>query len=49
MQFMRQKAIKCQAMVDFLANHPVSGTLKLYDDLPDDIAEDNLINVSSEE
>jgi len=30
---MPQKAIKGQAMVDFLADHPVSGNSKLYDDL----------------
>ena len=36
-------------MADFLADHPISGTLKLYDDLPDEIAEVNLINTSSEE
>jgi len=41
--------IKNQAVADFLANHPVSGTSKLYDDLPDEIAEVNLINVSSKE
>ena len=32
-----------------LANHPVSGTSKLYDDLRDEIAEVNVINASSEE
>jgi len=32
-QFMPQKEIKCQAVADFLADHPVSGTSKLYDDL----------------
>ena len=36
-------------MADFLADHPVSGTLKLYDDLSDEIVEVNLINVSSKE
>jgi len=43
-----QKAIKGQSMVYFLANHLVPGTSKLYDDLPDEIAEVNMINVSSE-
>ena len=42
-----QKAIKGQAMSDFLADHPVSETLKLYDDLPDEIAEINLINAEN--
>ena len=46
---MPQKAIKGQAMVDFLVNHPVPGTLKIYDNLPDEIVEVNLINASSEE
>jgi len=39
MQFMPHKAVKGQAMVDFLANHLVSGSSKLYDDLLDEIAE----------
>jgi len=33
-------------VADFLADHPVSRTLKLYNDLPDKIAEVNLINAS---
>jgi len=36
-------------VADFLADHPVSGTLKLYDDLPDEIAEVKVINASLEE
>ena len=48
MQFMQQKAVKGQAVADFLTDQPVSGTSKLYDDLPDDIAEVNIINASSE-
>jgi len=49
MQFMPQKAIKGQAVADFLSDHPVPKTLKFYDDLPDEIAEVNLINASTEE
>jgi len=49
MHFMAQKAIKRQAVADFLADHPVLGTSNLYDDLPDEITEVNLINASSEE
>ena len=49
MQFKPQKAVKGQVVADFLADHPVSGTLKLYDDLPNEIAEINLTNASSEE
>jgi len=47
MHFMPKKAIKGQVVANFLADHPVPGTSKLYDDLPDEIAEVNLINVSS--
>jgi len=46
---MPQKAIKGQAVVDFLIDHPVPETSKLYDDLSDEIAKVNLINTSSEE
>ena len=46
---MPQKAIKDQAVADFLADHLVSGTSKVYDDLPDEIAKVNLINDSSKE
>jgi len=49
MQFIPQKATKGQAVADFLADHPVSGTSKLYDNLPGEIAEVSFINVSSEE
>jgi len=46
---MPQKVIKGQAVADFLVDHQVSETSKLYDDLPEEIVEVNLINVSSEE
>jgi len=46
---MLQRTIKGQAVADFLADHSASGSLKLYDDLPDEITEVNLINASSEE
>ena len=49
MQFMPQKVIKGQAVVDFLADHPVLRTSKLYNNLPTEIAEVNVINTSSEE
>ena len=39
MQFMPQKVIKGQAVADFLVDHLVPETLKLYDDLLHDIAE----------
>jgi len=34
MQFIPQKAIKGQAVADFLADHAVTESSKLYDDLP---------------
>jgi len=46
---MPQKVIKGQAVADFLTDHLVPRTSKLYDDLPDEIFEVNLINASSEE
>ena len=46
---MPQKAIKGQAVADFLADHLVSETSKFYDDLLDEIAEVNLISASFEE
>jgi len=49
MQFISQKAVKRQAVAGFLADHPVSGTSRLYDNLPDEIAEVNINNAFSEE
>ena len=49
MQFMLQKAVKGQVVVAFLVDHLVSGTSRLYDNLPDEIAKVNLTNASSEE
>ena len=46
---MPQKAFKGQVVADFLTDHLVSRNSKLYDDLPDEIAEVNIINTSSEE
>ena len=39
MQFLPQKAVKGQAVVDFLAKHPDPRTTKLYEDLPDEVTE----------
>jgi len=39
MQFLSQKAVKGQAVADFLAKHPDLRMTKLYEDLPDEIAE----------
>jgi len=46
---MPQKAIKGQVVTDFLVDHPVPGSSKLYDDLPDEIAKVNETHVSPEE
>ena len=47
MQFMPQKAIKGQGVEKFLADHPVPGTSKLYDNLPNENEEVNDVNASS--
>ena len=39
MQFLPQKAVKGQAVVDFLAAHSDPRMMKLYEDLPDEIIE----------
>ena len=49
MQFMQQKAVKGPVVADFLTDYPDSGTSKFYDDLPDEIADVNVINASSKE
>jgi len=46
---MSQKVIKGQDVGDFLDDHPVLGTSKLYDDVSDAITEVNLINISPKE
>jgi len=42
MLFVPQKAIKGQALVDFLAAYPVSENLKLHEDILDEIFESNM-------
>jgi len=39
MQFLPQKATKEQAVADFWDEHPDQRATKLYEDLPDEIAE----------
>jgi len=48
MHFLPQKAVKGQAVVDFLAEHPDLRAAKLYDDLPDEAAEVCLTQTSFE-
>jgi len=49
MQFRPQKAVKGQAVADFLAEHPDSRTTKLYEDLLDEIAKVYMTQTSFEE
>ena len=42
MTFIPHKAIKSQALVDFLATHPVLETLKLHKDVPGEVIEANM-------
>jgi ribonuclease HI len=44
---MPQKAIKGQAIADFLADHPIPESSKLYEDIPDEVAEACMIHASS--
>jgi len=42
MTFVPQKAIKGQALADFLAAHQVPESLKLHEDIPDEVIEANI-------
>ena len=42
MTFVPQKAIKGQPLADFLAAHPVSETLKLHTNIPDEVIKANI-------
>ena len=44
MLFVPQKAVKGQALVDFLAAHSVLGSSKLHEDIPDETFESNMIS-----
>jgi len=48
MQFLLQKAVKGQAMTDFLAEHPDPRMTKFYEDLPDEVAKVCLTQASFE-
>ena len=48
MQFLSQKAVKGQAVANFLAEHPDPRATKLYEDLLDEIAEVCLTRTSFE-
>ena len=42
MTFIPQKAVKGQALAEFLAAHPVSEHSKLHEDIPDEVFESNI-------
>jgi len=42
MTFVPHKAIKGQALADFLAAHPIPQTSKLHEDIPDEVVEANM-------
>ena len=42
MLFVPQKAVKGQALAEFLAAHPVLKSSKLHEDIPDEVFESNL-------
>ena len=42
MTFIPQKAIKGQALADFLAAYPVPESSKLHEDIPDEVIEVNI-------
>jgi len=48
MQFLSQKAMKRQAVANFLAEHPNPMTIKPYEDLPDEVDEVCLTQTSFE-
>ena len=48
MQFLPQKAVKGQAVADFLAEHPDPRMTKLYENLPAEIAEVCVSQISFE-
>jgi len=49
MQFLLQKATKGQVVAGFLAEHPDSRAIRLYEDLSDEIAEVYMTQTSFEE
>ena len=48
MQFLSQRAVKGQAVADFLTEHPDLRATKLYEDLPDEVAKVCLTQTSFE-
>ena len=42
MLFIPQKAVKGQALAEFLAAHPISENSKLHEDIPDEVFKSNV-------
>src|SRR5436190_21968940 len=49
MHFLPQKAIKGQAIADFMAENPTPGSIRLYEDIPDEAAEVHLAQMTLED
>jgi len=49
MQFLPQKVVKGQVVTDFLAEYPDLRTIKLYEDLPNEVTEIYITQTSLEE
>src|SRR3954469_22501681 len=49
MHFLPQKAIKGQAIADFMVENPTPGTRRLYEDIPDESAEVHLAQTTLED
>ena len=49
MHFLPQKTIKRQAIADFMAENPASGSGKLYEDIPDETTEVHLAQTTLED
>ena len=48
MSFVLQKAVKGQALADFLTAHPILEMLKLYTDIPDEVIKANITSEDDE-
>src|SRR4051812_10438521 len=49
MHFLQQRAIKGQSLADFMAENPTFGPRKLYEDIPDEIAEVHAVQTTLED
>src|SRR4051812_47625461 len=49
MHFLPQKAIKGQSIANFMAENPVFGSEKLYEDIPDEMAKAHVVQTTLED